>query len=99
MYHNRADGGFVYFDDGSYTSGAEKLEITSSNDSLMMTSLQFSNRHRIWMTVNTHDALEAIDTFNDEMQQIQRYRDQFQHRQWKKLIPQQYNYHQQKYQM
>jgi len=70
MYHNRADGGFVYFDDGSYTSGAEKLDITSSNDSLMMTSLQFSNRHRIWMTVNTHDVSEAIDTCNGEEQQI-----------------------------
>jgi len=69
-YHNRADGGFVYFDDGSYTSGAEKLDITSSNDSLLMTSLSFSNRHRIWMTVNNHDALQAIDTCNGEEQQI-----------------------------
>ena len=70
MYHNRADGGFVYFDDGSYTSGAEKLDITSSNDGLMMTSLQFSNRHRIWMTVITHDALQAIDNCNNEEQQM-----------------------------
>lgn len=69
-YHNRADGGFVYFDDGSYTSGLEKLDKSTSNDSLMMTSLSFSNRHRIWMTVNTLDVLEAIDTFNDEKQQI-----------------------------
>ena len=69
-YHNRADGGFVYFDDGSYTSGAEKLDITSSNDSLLMTSLSFSNRHRIWMTVNNHDALQAIDICNNEEQQI-----------------------------
>ena len=70
MYHNRADGGFVYFDNGSYTSGPEKLDITSSNDSLMMTSLPFSNRHRIWMTVNTHDALQALDDCNNEEQQI-----------------------------
>jgi len=70
MYHNRADGGFVYFDDGSYTSGAEKLDITSSNDSLLMTSLSFSNRHRIWMTVNNHDVLQALDNCNNEEQQI-----------------------------
>ena len=35
-----------------------------------MTSLSFSNRHRIWMTVNTHDALQALDNCNNEEQKI-----------------------------
>ena len=35
-----------------------------------MTSLSFSNRHRIWMTVNNHDALQAIDIICNNEEQL-----------------------------
>jgi hypothetical protein len=64
-YHNRADGGFVYADDGSYTAGPEKWdwsvsdEEEGSSEKLVMVSLAFPGGRRMWLTVNLTDATEA----------------------------------------
>ena len=60
-YHNRADSGFVYADDGTYTSGKEKWNwdcVSSDDESLMMASLSFPDRRRMWLTIEVSDALE-----------------------------------------
>jgi hypothetical protein len=65
-YHNRADGGFVYDDDGSYTAGPEQWDWSVSDDEecsskkLVMASLAYPGGRRIWLTVNLSDATEAV---------------------------------------
>ena len=48
IYLNRADGGFVYVDDGSYSFGPEKWDLT--NEAVVMTSLAFTGSQRGWLT-------------------------------------------------
>jgi len=48
IYLNRADGGFVYVDDGSYSFGPEKLDLT--DETMAMTSLAFTGSQRGWLT-------------------------------------------------
>ena len=48
IYLNRADGGFVYVDDGSYSFGPEKWNLTS--EAVVMTSLTFTGSQRGWLT-------------------------------------------------
>lgn len=48
IYLNRADGGFVYVDDGSYSFGPEKWDLT--NEAFVMTSLAFTGSQRGWLT-------------------------------------------------
>jgi len=48
IYLNRADGGFVYVDDGSYSFGPEKLDLT--DETMVMTSLAFTGSQRGWLT-------------------------------------------------
>ena len=64
-YHNRADGGFVYVDDGSYCSGPEYWnwngENETSRNSFMMASLAFpNNRRRMWLTIKSSDASKLV---------------------------------------
>lgn len=64
-YHNRADGGFVYVDDGSYCSGPEYWnwngENETSRNSFMMASLAFpNNRRRMWLTIKSSDASKVV---------------------------------------
>lgn len=64
-YHNRADGGFVYVDDGSYCSGPEhwnwNADNETSRDSVMMASLAFpNNRRRMWLTIKSSDASKVV---------------------------------------
>lgn len=58
-YHNRAECGFVFFDDGSYTAGPERWDLAVSDEQsdgassiakMMMTSIAFPNRRRVWLT-------------------------------------------------
>ncbi|KAL7489692.1 hypothetical protein ACHAW6_015437 [Cyclotella cf. meneghiniana] len=63
-YHNRADGGFVYADDGSYSAGPEEWEFERNVNSddvdhsrLCMASLSFG-KHRLWLAA-TLDSLSA----------------------------------------
>ncbi|KAL7430004.1 hypothetical protein ACHAXH_001190 [Discostella pseudostelligera] len=58
VYHNRADGGFVYADDGSYSSGPEVWDASESGGSLVMASLAFPDGRRLLMTVNLSDIIE-----------------------------------------
>mmetsp|Transcript_16440 Transcript_16440/g.25462 ORF Transcript_16440/g.25462 Transcript_16440/m.25462 type:complete len:306 (+) Transcript_16440:79-996(+) len=48
IYLNRADGGFVYVDDGSYSFGPEKLDLT--DETMVMASLAFTGSQRGWLT-------------------------------------------------
>lgn len=48
IYLNRADGGFVYVDDGSYSFGPEKWDLT--NEAFVMTSIAFTGSQRGWLT-------------------------------------------------
>ena len=64
-YHNRADGGFVYVDDGSYCSGPEywnwNADNETSRNSVMMASLAFpNNRRRMWLTIKSSDASKLV---------------------------------------
>ena len=65
-YHNRADGGFVYVDDGSYCSGPEhwnwnNADNETSRNSCMMASLAFpNNRRRMWLTIKSSDASKLV---------------------------------------
>lgn len=64
IYHNRADGGFVYADDGTYSAGPGKLDASeiktlSSKDKLIMASLAFPDRRRLLMTIDILDIFEA----------------------------------------
>lgn len=78
-YHNRADGGFVYGDDGSYTAGPTKWdwnEETADGDKLLMASLAFPDARRAWITVNLTEASEVVarsiaDTKNGNQHQLQ----------------------------
>lgn len=58
VYHNRADGGFVYADDGSYSSGPEVWDASVSGGSSVMASLAFPDRRRLLMTINLSDIVE-----------------------------------------
>lgn len=49
IYLNRADEGFVYIDDGSYSFGPEKWDV-QSDEAVAMTSLAFTDNKRVWMT-------------------------------------------------
>ena len=49
-YHNRADGGFVYFDDGSYSAGGTERW---SNSGLVMSSLSFPGNRRLWLNAKS----------------------------------------------
>ena len=49
IYLNRADGGFVYADDGSYSFGPEKLHL-QTDEAIVMTSVAFTESQRGWMT-------------------------------------------------
>ena len=59
IYHNRADGGFIYADDGSYSAGPE--EWSTGTEKLVMASLAFSVGRRLLMTVNARDISEMLD--------------------------------------
>ncbi|KAL7548744.1 hypothetical protein ACHAWF_012008 [Thalassiosira exigua] len=66
-YHNRADGGFVYADDGSYSSGPErwdwaKEEVTAVANAreLAMASLAFPGRRRMWLTAELSEASKLL---------------------------------------
>lgn len=48
IYLNRADGGFVYIDNGSYSFGPEKWDLTS--ETIAMSSLAFTGTQRAWLT-------------------------------------------------
>lgn len=49
IYLNRADGGFVYVDDGSYSFGPEKWDFRT-DEAIVMTSLAFTGSQRGWLT-------------------------------------------------
>ena len=51
IYLNRADEGFVYIDDGSYSFGPEKWDV-QSDEAVAMTSLAFTGNKRVWMTAS-----------------------------------------------
>ncbi|KAL7459951.1 hypothetical protein ACHAWC_011835 [Mediolabrus comicus] len=51
IYLNRADEGFVYIDDGSYSFGPEKWDV-QSDEAVVMTSLAFTGNKRVWMTAS-----------------------------------------------
>ena len=62
-YHNRADNGFVYADDGTYTAGPEEWNwdcVPSDDESLVMASLSFPDRRRMWLTVKVSEASEMV---------------------------------------
>ncbi|KAL3804715.1 hypothetical protein HJC23_008530 [Cyclotella cryptica] len=68
-YHNRADGGFVYTDDGSYSAGPEAWESERNTDSddmvdsgLCMASLSFGN-HRLWLSATMDSLSDARKKF------------------------------------
>ena len=48
IYLNRADGGFVYIDNGSYSFGPEKWDLT--DETIAMSSLAFTGSQRAWLT-------------------------------------------------
>ena len=70
-YHNRADGGFVYADDGSYSAGPEQWDWNVSDESdedetvspnakqLLMASLAFPDRRRAWLITDLSEASVA----------------------------------------
>lgn len=59
-YHNRADGGFVYTDDGSYSAGPEHCDFVNSDidQKLFMTSLPFG-KQRLLMTSTLDSVYKA----------------------------------------
>jgi hypothetical protein len=66
-YHNRADGGFVYADDGSYSAGPEQWDLGRSDNfkegegsKFCMASLSFG-RNRFWMAANLDSLSAAVD--------------------------------------
>jgi hypothetical protein len=62
IYHNRADGGFVYADDGSYSAGPEEWgasDTGSGSESLVMASLAFPNLRRLLITVKISDMTDT----------------------------------------
>ena len=62
-YHNRADSGFVYAYEGTYTAGPENWNwdcVPSDDESLMMASLSFPDRRRMWLTVKVSNASEMV---------------------------------------
>lgn len=67
-YHNRADGGFVYFDDGSYSAGPERWDWSvadgSAGEKHMMASLAFPDRRRAWLALKLAEASEAARDCN-----------------------------------
>ena len=58
IYLNRADGGFVYVDDGSYSFGPEKWDLTS--EAVVMTSLAFTGSQRGWLTSKSSSEKEML---------------------------------------
>lgn len=52
IYLNRSDGGFVYIDDGSYSFGPEKWDLSTTEEAIVMTSLAFTGNHRGLVTAN-----------------------------------------------
>jgi hypothetical protein len=50
IYLNRADGGFVYIDDGSYSFGPEKWNLLTDDEVIVMTNLAFTASQRGWLT-------------------------------------------------
>ncbi|KAL9188636.1 hypothetical protein ACHAXT_007014 [Thalassiosira profunda] len=64
-YHNRADGGFVYADDGTYSAGPEKWAWNDASDDdsgakLLMASLAFTGKQRVWLAATLSEASEAV---------------------------------------
>ena len=59
-YHNRADGGFVYRNDGTYSAGPELFDFRQAEmtSKLLMASFTFG-RHRIWLTSSLTAVCEA----------------------------------------
>lgn len=63
-YHNRADGGFVYADDGSYGAGPEAWDWNASDENgemaseakHLMASLAFPDRRRMWIAAELSEA-------------------------------------------
>ncbi|EJK65668.1 hypothetical protein THAOC_13448 [Thalassiosira oceanica] len=68
-YHNRADGGFVYFDDGSYSAAGTKCSSSSagvlSNSGPVMASLSFPGNRRLWL--NAKEPVLAGNPTNDHI--------------------------------
>jgi hypothetical protein len=61
-YHNRADGGFVYINDGSYSAGPEKFDFDQSDEDmekLFMSSFSFG-KHRLLMTSTLESVSDAV---------------------------------------
>ncbi|KAL7528333.1 hypothetical protein ACHAXR_002385 [Thalassiosira sp. AJA248-18] len=62
-YHNRADGGFVYADDGSYSAGPEQWdwnEAVTNEKQLFMASLAFTGKRRMWLTSKLSESSEIV---------------------------------------
>lgn len=63
-YHNRADSGFVYINDGSYSAGPEQFSLgqfdASTSSKLFMSSLSFGQR-RLWLALNQEFLQKAQD--------------------------------------
>jgi hypothetical protein len=60
-YHNRADGGFVYANDGTYSAGPEQFDLEQADEDmekLFMSSLSFG-KHRLWLTSTLDSVLAA----------------------------------------
>ena len=82
-YHNRADDGFVYADDGSYSAGPERWDwkdassgesgsAASSRATLWMASLAFPNAKRMWLAAELSEAsLGAAKSISDKGSAVQ----------------------------
>lgn len=63
-YHNRADGGFVYTNDGTYSAGPEQFDFYQSVDedteNVLMSSFSFG-KHRLLLTSTLQSATDAVN--------------------------------------
>jgi hypothetical protein len=63
-YHNRADGGFVYTNDGTYSAGPEQFDFYQSVDedteNMLMSSFSFG-KHRLLLTSTLQSASDAVN--------------------------------------
>ena len=59
-YHNRADGGFIYINDGTYSAGPEHFDCEQAemDSKFFMSSFTFG-RHRIWLTSSLTSVAQA----------------------------------------
>jgi len=63
IYHNRADGGFVYINDGSYSAGPEQFDFdkkigTFDTSNLFMASLSIA-KQRLWLSSSIDSIYES----------------------------------------